>query len=177
MERAGANELLGSAHSQVRGGRGFASLVRLDRFPQVVVNSCFFRLGCWARAHGAARGKPRSSQLIVRSRLLPRQQRVCVRHLAGACGGVGGFSKSRRRAPGVFCFLFSFCCFRVEGHHVKRHHVTGHRLQGACGAPREAHHVTGHYVKGHDVKGHHVTRHHVTGRRLRQAGHLVRRNM
>ena len=52
MERAGANELLGSAHSQVRVGRGFASLVRLDCFPQVVVNSCFFRsrvLGLRAR--------------------------------------------------------------------------------------------------------------------------------
>ena len=52
MERAGANELLGSAHSQVRVGRGFASLVRLDCFSQVVVDSCVFRsrvLGLRAR--------------------------------------------------------------------------------------------------------------------------------
>ena len=88
-----------------RGARLRIACPFVDCFPSSSPRQLFFVLGCWACAHGAARVKPRSSQRVLRSRLLPRQQRASDRHLAGACGGVGGFLKSRRRAPGVFCFF------------------------------------------------------------------------
>ena len=103
MEWAGANDC--SAPGSFAGTLGARLRIAcpfVDCFPSSSPRQLFFVLGCWACAHGAARVKPRSSQLVLRSRLLPRQQRASDRHLAGAYAGVGGVTRdgpSARRLP------------------------------------------------------------------------------